>query len=224
MVELIQANDLEKHIGDYPSWGAKSNIDEFKGSAFYAGGIEAIDSYYKVTKPKELPIFIYKYSLGLYIETTIAMFNGTGIYIKDEELSKITFVDSKIVSKQRMGALGKGLIGGALLGPAGLLLGAVKGHSDSTKDANTSMIITFFFERNNEKQNLILEISAKSKNKFLGFLDHNYRDLLKEESDDEIKQDSVDVASEIEKFHKLKESGIITEEEFEKKKTELLGL
>jgi hypothetical protein len=225
VIELIKSKNVSKYIGDYSSWSASTDIDNFKNtSVWYAGGIEIIDSNYKVTKPRQVSIFIYKHKEGLNFEIFEGMFGNNAIFIKDKELSKITFSDSKVVSKQRMGALGKGLIGGALLGPAGLLLGAVKGHSDSTKDANTSIIVSFYFERNNEKHNLLLEIGPKAKNKFLGFLDHNYRDLLKEESDDEIKQDSVDVATEIEKFHKLKESGIITEEEFEKKKTELLGL
>ena len=225
MIELINdPNDLEKYIGKYSSWSAKTDLDNLKHtSVWYAGGIETIDSTYKVKKPRELTTFVFKYSFGLYFQTTIEFIDDKGIYIRDREISKITFEDSKIASNKRMGALGKGLIGGALLGPAGLLLGAVKGHSDSSKDANTSIVINFYFERDNQKHNLLLEVGPKAKNKFMRFLDHNYRDLLKEESDDEIKQDSVDVASEIEKFHKLKESGIITEEEFEKKKSELLG-
>lgn len=225
MIKIIDdTNELVNYIGKYSSWKASVDYDNFKNtSVWYAGGIESVDSKYKVTKPRELTTFLYKYSLGIYFQTSIGFIEDKGIFIRDRELSKITFQDSKIASNKRMGALGKGLIGGALLGPAGLLLGAVKGHSDSSKDANTSIVINFYFERDNQKYNLLLEVGPKAKIKFMRFLEHNYKDLLKEESDDEIKEDSVDVASEIEKFHKLKESGIITEEEFEKKKSELLG-
>ena len=50
------------------------------------------------------------------------------------------------------------------------------------------------------------------------------RDSQKSETSTQSQSDNISVADEIKKFAELKEQGVISEEEFEAKKKELLGL
>ena len=226
-MEIIESKNASTIIGKSPGFFATQNIDQFiSNHLWYAGGIDAVDSNYDVSKPRTIPLTITRHKNGLNFQIDTTLFNKKSIVILDEEITKITFTDSRLLIKKRMGVIGKGLIGGALLGPAGLLLGALKGHSDtSNPNKISSVLLNIYFEKHNKKQVLLLEAGPKAKSNFLSFFEHNYKELLIEEKDDSSsKEKNIDVASEIEKFHKLKESGVLTEEEFENKKKELLSL
>ena len=167
---------------------------------------------------------IIKHEKGLKFDLLTTVFSKKSLILLDENITKITYTDSKLLIKKRMGVIGKGLIGGALLGPAGLILGAIKGHSDTDNPHKiSSLLLNIYFKKDNKKQVLLLEAGPKVKSNCLSFFEHNYKEILTEEKDDgEHIEEKIDVTSEIEKFFKLKESGIITEEEFEEQKKKLL--
>lgn len=225
-MKIIESKKASTIIGNSPGFFAKNNKDQLISTKiWYAGGIKEIDSNYDVSKPRGVMFSIYKYSKGLSFSIDTTLFNKKSLVLLDEDIKKITYTDSSLVIKKRMGTIGKGLIGGAILGPAGLILGALKGHSDSNADKNTSLLVNIYFETEKKKYVLLLEVGTKEKSNCLSFLEYNYKDILSEDKDDSSsKEKNIDVASEIEKFHKLKESGVLTEEEFENKKKELLSL
>ena len=218
---LINSKNASELIGTRKVSGflAKNNIDFFINSyVWYAGGIKEVEDSHNITNPRQISLDIYKHERGINFDTS----GGMSLFIKDSEISTITFENSEVASKQRWGAIGKGIVGGALFGPAGLVLGAIKGHSDTTKDANTSLFVNFNFTKGEQKYSFVIEVGPKAKNKFLGFVDHNYRKLLSKNTQSKKSSEPIDIPKEIEKYFKLKESGVISEQEFEIKKKELL--
>ena len=155
-MKIIETKKVSSIVGEFPFWAENNKDQLISTKIWYAGGINEIDSNYDVSKPRLVSFSIYKYSKGLCFTIDTTLFNRKSLVILDGDLKKITYTDSSLVIKKRMGAIGKGLIGGAILGPAGLVLGALKGHSDSNADKNTSLLVNIYFQTENKKKLITL--------------------------------------------------------------------
>lgn len=139
---------------------------------------------------------------------------------------------------------GKALVGGLLFGAAGAVVGAASKKKVKTtcKDMHIDLNINVIkspmqvlqiindaeISRDSElyKQNLAF---AKNVMAMLAYIKENAEPTQPEEQHPEKKQlenpqETGDIYAEIEKLHALKEKGIITDEEFQKKKSSLLGI
>lgn len=136
--------------------------------------------------------------------------------------------DGTTVSK---GGFGSAVVGGALLGAAGMITGGILGKKN--KDVVSSLYISLslndpllshrtieFISADTKKNGMIYNIGKKSSEIVLSTLERicNSAESLTQS------QGSLSAADEIKKFKELFDSGIITEEEFNAKKKQLLGL
>ena len=142
--------------------------------------------------------------------------------------------DNETITK---GGLGGAVVGGLIAGSTGALVGAaISGKkSKSTCDAldikltvknyqTDAVYIRFIgvLEKGIKTNNIIYKVAKENAQKCLSAL------MLITDENDTAKTPpvapAVDVAAELQKFHDLKEKGILTEDEFNAKKAQLLGL
>lgn len=133
---------------------------------------------------------------------------------------------------------GKALVGGLLFGAAGAVVGASSKKKVKTtcKDIHIDLNINVIkspmqvlqindeeISRDSElyKQKLAF---AKNIMAMLAYIKENAEPTQPEQKQLEFPQKTGDIYAEIEKLHALKEKGIITDEEFQKKKSSLLGI
>lgn len=138
------------------------------------------------------------------------------------------------------GGLGRAMVGGALFGGTGAILGGITGGKKS-KGICTSMSIVITV-KNTIPDTLyinfigggIFALKDVKKDSFLYRDAHNFAQqclsalkIIADENEavaPEAAVPEVDTAAELEKFHDLMTKGIITEDEFNAKKAQLLGL
>ena len=116
--------------------------------------------------------------------------------------------------KSASSAVLRGALGAALLGPVGLLAGL------SAKNKNSKVIALKF----KDGQECVVEVDDKIFKailKSLSGVKSNFDDI---EKDSNLLENKISDADEIIKFKDLFDKGIITKEEFETKKKQLLGL
>ena len=126
------------------------------------------------------------------------------------------------------GGIGRAIVGGALAGEAGAIVGAATRKSKSvtnnlsikiiTSDLNNSLIVIPILEtstnRTSEKYKKAWEVAQEVHAVIVSIIKTNASSVTPSTSDP---------LSQIEMLAKLKDQGIITEEEYYKKKTELLA-
>ena len=130
----------------------------------------------------------------------------------------------------------RAIVGGAIAGGAGAIVGAVTGGKNYDYIDKLGVIITF---KDNENVRLMFLNSETKKGGFVangyykqfhdvcGVLDgviNKNTQSLQYENQKKLSNNATSSADEIAKFKKLLDDGIITQEEFEAKKKQLLGL
>ncbi len=176
-------------------------------------------------------------SVGKYIsvdENNKAFKIGEDIFAYDNLLSFELLEDGQSITK---GGLGRAVAGGLLFGGVGAIVGSVTGGKKSKgvcnsmklrvslKNAHTDVVYINFIAIETQTSSLIYKTAQDSAHKCITALetinDINQSNRVKYENT-EVHNDSA--ADEIIKFKTLLDQGIITQEEFDMKKKELLGL
>ena len=176
-------------------------------------------------------------SVGKYIsvdENNKAFKIGGDIFTYDNLLSFELLEDGQSITK---GGLGRAVAGGLLFGGVGAIVGSVTGGKKSKgvcnsmklrvslKNAHTDVVYINFIAIGTQTSSLIYKTAQDSAQKCITALetinDINQSNRVKYENT-EVHNDSA--ADEIMKFKTLLDQGIITQEEFDMKKKELLGL
>ncbi len=131
------------------------------------------------------------------------------------------------------GGLGRALVGGALFGGAGAIVGGVTGRKKSkgictslklkitVNDMNDPAVYINFIETKTKKDGYVYKEIAKQAQECLSTF-QLICDRQKVEKEN-TGNSAGSVADEIKKFKYLLDEGVITQEEFDKKKSELLG-
>ncbi len=131
------------------------------------------------------------------------------------------------------GGLGRALVGGVLFGGAGAIVGGVTGKKKSkgictslklkitVNDMNNPAVYINFIETKTKKDGFVYKEIAKQAQECLSSF-QLICDRQKSERENTGNSNS-SVADEIKKFKGLLDEGVITQEEFDKKKSELLG-
>lgn len=136
--------------------------------------------------------------------------------------------DGTTISK---GGLGSAVVGGAIFGAAGMITGGILGKK--TKDIVKSMYITLslndpllsfrkieIISTDTKKNSMVYNICKKAGENTIALLDR----ICSSVDTCAHTEINISTADEIKKFKELLDSGIITEEEFNAKKKQLLGL
>lgn len=158
------------------------------------------------------------------------LFSKPLIYDYSEIVSFELAEDGDVVTK---GGLGRALVGGALFGGVGAIVGGVTGGK-TAKKVIKSMSVKITVDR---KSNPVVEIVLlNSETKTDSFIYKGFKKQADEiiailkvitndkNSKEEMINSKISPADEILKYKALLDSGVITQEEFDKKKKELLNL
>ncbi|EJE98221.1 SHOCT domain-containing protein [Liquorilactobacillus mali] len=161
------------------------------------------------------------------------LFGIPGKIIKYEDLSSFELQqDGETITK---GGLGRAIVFGAATGGIGAIVGGITGKKSASsvntetkikvvsksETANVSYII--FNQKKLKKNSNTYKQIAIEVDKTLAFLQNVIDEQSKEMNVEKVGNPS-SVADEIKKFKELADSGVITQEEFEAKKKQLLGL
>lgn len=188
---------------------------------------------------KEVDTFVPTKQIGNFIAfddnqkkwATLSSFRGKiqQIYSYDDIIDFELLEDGTSVAS---GGLGRALVGGALFGGAGAIVGGVTGKKKTKdfcnslrlkitiNDISNPVVYINFIESKTKKNGMIYKSIANAAQECLSVLqiicDNN-------EKHEEL-QPQNSLADEIMKYKKLLDMGAITQDEFEKKKEELLKL
>ncbi|UYZ34963.1 SHOCT domain-containing protein [Clostridium beijerinckii] len=132
------------------------------------------------------------------------------------------------------GGLGRAVAGGVLFGGIGAIVGGVTGGKKSktvctslkikitVNDINNPVVYLKFLSSETKKSSFIYKTAFNSAQECLSVL--QLITNIQEKEQEEVAQPVVSSADEILKFKSLLDNGIITQEEFESKKKQLLGI
>lgn len=131
------------------------------------------------------------------------------------------------------GGVGRALVGGALFGGVGAIVGGSTGHKHketcsklqiklTLSDMSSPVIYINFIESETQKSGSLYRTIYPLAQEALSLLNIICQSQKKDQNVNDCKLDSA--ADEILKFKQLLDSGIITQEEFDTKKKQLLGL
>lgn len=137
--------------------------------------------------------------------------------------------DGETITK---GGLGRAMVGGALFGGVGAVVGGVTGHR-KTKDICNSMKIKITLKDSIRPVEYINLISSSTKKNGIVYktcyniaqeIISCFKIICDEKQRRQIENQPTSSADEIMKFKNLLDAGVITQEEYEAKKKQLLGL
>ncbi|MBR8749972.1 hypothetical protein IX317_001652 [Fusobacterium sp. DD29] len=189
----------------------QEDISKFKATRKVGKYIEFDDDKKKFLIPKKMfiPALIYDYN----------------------EISEFELIeDGETVSK---GGLGRAIVGGALLGGVGAIVGGVTGGK-KTKTIIKNLAIKIVVSRKSnpvitiplliaetKKDSFVYRAAKQEADEILAILGNITKSDTKEEV---VESHEISVTDEIRKYKILLDEGILTQEEFEAKKKQLLGI
>lgn len=158
---------------------------------------------------------------GIRLSKSNPFFPSPEAFLPWQQISKITSESQGSIT--RSPSMGKAAVGLLLLGPLGALVGASMGNKH---DDRINYISVIYKNELGEETALIFqsnkahEIASKLNSVRIDSLKDSVLQLKEDKS--EVKES--DYLNELEKLAELKDKGIITTEEFEKKKKQILNL
>lgn len=222
MIILDNKKQLKEMMGEYPMFSGKSEHVLFID---YIGGSSLIDSTVEDLTDSNGMMVNKANGLQFVLNESFA--------IPKADILKWSIQNNEKSAKSKKSLLGRALIGGLALGPAGVLLGGISSLGDKVigHEAILSLLIN-----HDDKEELIL-FGLKSKKitkvkKMLGYelATKEYTQHSESILSGEIKthinpddNDSKNFATEIREMKKLLDEGIINTEEFEAFKSKILN-
>ena len=142
--------------------------------------------------------------------------------------------DDTVVTTTKADGLGRAAVGGALLGSTGAVVGAVTGASKSQSKAivNKICVVVRLKESSQERLRIVVSVAPLQRGTsrydiFSGtaseILDA-FNEMIASQTAESPAASTADPTAEIRKFKALLDDGIITQDEFDLKKKQLLGL
>ena len=146
-----------------------------------------------------------------------------------EQVAGPTVVKTKTKKK---GGLTRAVVGGVIAGPVGALVGAGTAGSVSTSTQSTNIISKYYYDTNTYSGYAKHEIlPPKGFNEFaFHCINNRNNEINSTKVNDRLNENSKllpevdDAISEIKKYKQLLDDGLLTQDEFDKKKKELLKL
>ena len=228
-MEILSKIKMDDIFGKYSFFSGKAGNTIIE-KVQYMGGIDSVDSLISkasLAKDKYVSFEIRPNGLEIFImnnfETIrLGLFSEQIKYWSIEHQEEITTKKSKSV-------LGRALLGGILLGPAGAIVGGLTGVGDKTiKLSDVDNILSINYVEAEKEAMILFSVKNKNLKTVMEYYKKNYPNIYK--TADELKEESVQpnntfsVADEILKLRSLMENGIITQEEFNEQKSKLLNM
>lgn len=164
--------------------------------------------------------------------TLSSKINNSYVFKYDEILNFEVIEDGITITK---GGLGKALVGGAIFGIAGAIAGGTSKKTNeickkleikiTTKNQDNPVVYVNLIDTDFKKDGMLYRIASKNIQDILSKFQIILDEIEQEKSMNKNSEQNLNsVADEIKKFKDLLDMGAITEEEYEKKKKELLNL
>lgn len=131
-----------------------------------------------------------------------------------------------ITTTKQKGAISRGLLGGALLGPAGAVIGSATAKKTSTSNESQGQMKVSLYFLDGSEHNFHMMLESKL-NQLSAKLETIVRTNMKENSLNDQKKETIvkdNYYEDIKQLRKLFDEGLITEEEFSLKKEQILNL
>ena len=189
---------------------------------------------FKATKKVGNYIHIDETNKLVAFPSAFGKIDKVAIYNYSEILGCDVLEDGQSISK---GGLGRAVAGGLLFGGVGAIVGGVTGSKKTKQIINSMKVKITVNDISNPTQYIsLIESETKSTSFMYSTAKNNAEQIVSliniiiNDNNTNLQQDTmksiedISVAEEIRKFKQLADDGIITEEEFENKKKELLNL
>lgn len=234
---VAQANSKKKEVSERKERLNKvqSSVDDFKPSVTVTG----IDN-------------LYRFSVDNDSQRVLLIRNGMKTIIPFDKIMSVSIDEdnTQIMSKSSLRTVGGTLIGGALAGGAGAIVGGLSGNSTMKKKISKVQVVLKLRDLNNPSISIdcfnarTMTIEGKNEVKNSGMNGEIYSRGLKDaqkiadligviiDQVDQVQktaqpsqkpQSSSDTIANLERLASLKEKGIITEAEFQMQKQQIIG-
>lgn len=193
----------------------------------YLGGVPLLDDKLANKKKGEYSINLEVRPRGLEIVTTYLFTNFRVGLLTDQIDFFVIEPQKQIVEKKSKSIVGRALLGGVLLGPVGAIVGGMTGIGNKeVKVFPVDNILSI--KVNNPDTLLTLSVDNKNFKSVENYLQKFFKPKYKRFDEVEHLQSKsitnhISVADELLKLKSLFESGVLTQEEFEKQKQKLLN-
>lgn len=191
-------------------------------------------------KNKKVCIWTNTFVNAQKLSPTFSKYEFTSKLFNFSEILSVEIIkDGKsITNVSRSSQIGGALVGGILAGGVGAVIGGLSGSSttmESTSTINLGItvndfsnpyyIINFYSERDAEVQTTNDETAMFECKKWFGILSFLIKEIDKIEKvkDDKVEVKQFSLSTELSELNKLKEQGILTDDEFQNQKTKLLN-
>ena len=98
----------------------------------------------------------------MYFEAdkVVVVLNQQKYFIPVERVLAVDFIDNKNIATKNKNVVGRGIVGGLLFGPAGLILGGLSGIGTKTAVTIETAFVVSFVNKNGEIDNLVFEYAS----------------------------------------------------------------
>ncbi len=230
-MNIWDKEEVEIRLGKY-GWGDKGNTNCVLNIMKYLGGIPPFDNLIE-NKKIDLKVLSVSFSMrpkGLEI-SLLHGFKTYRIGLLNEKLNFWTIEHKKdIEGKKSKSVVGRALLGGVLLGPVGAIVGGMAGIGDkSIKMSDVENVVSLSCNIDGKELMFLFSCKDKKLKKVSDFLKLNFSSKYKEHQDIKFeeknsnKENNTTVADELIKLKGLMDSGVLTKEEFDIQKKNLLN-
>jgi hypothetical protein len=222
-MELLNKKELNDLLGKI---GFLESPIELIAKIEYLGGIDVFDSLLDGQTQKEYGavIHIIKRPHGLQIKLT-SNFSSKSIGILDNQIDNILIEHKDAIIKNKDKSLiGRAVVGGVLLGPLGAVIGGMSGLKNGEEIILPDSILLFDGEIDKDKFKIAFSCNKKNLIETKSFFDNlaiPIEEIMESDTNKVVVENSK--YDNLEKLAKLYKDGILTNEEFEKEKSKLLG-
>lgn len=229
MLSVLDKKEVEAIAGKRPLFGHQYLI----GKLEYISGIKEVDEILE-RKPIKTAFSITTRKNGIEMMVITGIKNYTTAISEGKIIDIYLENKDKIVEMKEKSIVGRALLGGLLYGDVGAIVGGMTGMRPKEKDimAPDVLVTIRFINDYGQEDYFVCSCTQKNKSEAIKFLSSVFKEKFKigtssneytNEHTNEHTNVKEDALYKIEKLAELKEKGILTEEEFTKKKTELLA-
>lgn len=159
---------------------------------------------------------------SLIINKALSTVNLETIKYKDI-ISINRYNEQEIVQKDKS-VIGRAIVGGVLTGGIGAVVGGMSGVGSKSKKGKMRFFVNIDYFKNNTKMNIIIEdYILIGSEKFILDIQSKVSEFKNQVEENTNTSNELDIPDQIRKLSELNKDGIISDSEFELKKTELLS-
>lgn len=159
---------------------------------------------------------------SLIINKALSTVNLETIKYKDI-ISINRYNEQEIVQKDKS-VIGRAIVGGVLTGGIGAVVGGISGVGSKSKKGKMRFFVNIDYFKNNTKMNIIIEdYILIGSEKFILDIQSKVSEFKNQVEENTNTSNELDIPDQIRKLSELNKDGIISDSEFELKKTELLS-